>query len=73
LPNVCKDLWQECSKYTKDALEHCCRKPKQTAKIFRAEYIIVFSSMGALLDFRLLFEVLFGGHEGVGEFVHVAV
>jgi hypothetical protein len=40
LPKVCEALRQECSKYTKDALEHCCRKPKQTAKIFRAEDII---------------------------------
>jgi len=41
-PNVCEALWQKCSKYTKDALEHFCHKPKQTAKIFRAEPIIAF-------------------------------
>ena len=39
-PNVCEALWQKCFKYTKDALEHFCHKPKQTAKIFRAENII---------------------------------
>ena len=33
-------------KYTSAAIKQCYRKPKQTAKIFRAEYIIVFISMG---------------------------